>query len=132
MAGICALIAGSGGTSVHTVTNGERVTYPPGGEFNTWGYTSLIGSIDPPTFSRTSTPITLLAVFGNFGIPQSMSFAITGGYPQGLFNSLKVGGDTYTSMSASFSTNGSASTWTWATSTNYFAGTGGTTQVVFV
>lgn len=130
MTGVCALLAGSGGTSVYNLTAGESTAYPQGGEINTWGYTSAVGSIDPPTFSPTGTSISLLAVFGTSGTPYSMTFTVIGTHTQGVFNSIKVGGDTYTSASAVFSTNGSASTWKWGVSTNYFPLTGTVYQVI--
>jgi hypothetical protein len=103
--------AGSYTVNVGSLSPGYNFTY-----YGFWSPYPAIGSVSPSVFAGSSTNITVLAttfLSNNVTTLNNLYFTISGSRPQNLFNTITVGGQTYNSSSASYST-GASTSWSWA------------------
>lgn len=112
MSSLLLALFGGGRTGIYTVNVGSSAQ----GGTTFYGFGSSptsYGSISPNIFSESGTSIINLGST-NIGFTGAVfiSFTISGSSPQALFDNMVVGGRTFTSSSATFSS-GSSTTWYW-------------------
>lgn len=129
MSGINCVLAGISGGDIQVVTAGF-VALKTG---DLYGYSSGdTGSISDGTFNLLGgATITAMYWFTDNGSTNILVFGLSGTYSNAGWNSLTVGGNTYTRASAAYSTS-SGTTWTWTTTTNPFPSAGTPYTVTFI
>jgi len=127
MTGITCALAGSGGsiyTGSATVTVGQYVD----ASFTIWGYANVLaGSVTPTTWANTGGFIGQLCWF-DAGV-DFVTFKVNAVFPNEGWTTMTIGGVPFTRASASYSNDGTDTTWTWIT-TNPFGTTIGATRAI--
>lgn len=136
MTGIMCALAGSGGpvyAGSATVTVGTYYDPDPSFSFRYWGYESLIGmgSVSPSTWGGTGFSISDLKYVEVYTTPtQWINFQVVGSVPNSGWTTMTVAGTTLNRADASYSNDGTKTTWTWFGASNSFGTTVGATKVV--
>jgi len=131
MSGILMSLFGGGKTgNTAYVVNVGQYTYASTSYIN--GFYSTYGSITPTTFSFTNSQI--FDLYWNYNDRSGSTvlyFIVNGTQSQSAFTSLSVGGQVFTSSSASFLASGGTTSWTWNAPTNPFPTVGANVTAYF-
>lgn len=131
MSGILLALFGGGKTgNTAYVVNVGQYTYASASYIN--GFYSTYGSITPTTFSFTNSQI--FDLYWNYNDRSGSTvlyFIVNGTQSQSAFTSLSVGGQVFTSSSASFLASGGTTSWTWYAPTNPFPTVGANVTAYF-
>lgn len=134
MTGIIAALAGSGSrfAGSATVTVGTYYDPNPSFSFRFWGYDDgLIGSVSPSTWANTGLTISDLKYAEVYTTPtQWVNFQVLGSAPNSGWETMTVNGTPLSRSAASYTNNGTDTTWTWFGAANSFGTTAGATKVV--
>lgn len=135
MTGITCALAGAGGNPYQgsaNVTVGMYYDPNPSFSFVYYGYsTGLIGSVSPSTWSQTNATIRALTFVQVFTTPtQWITFSVTGSYPNSGWTTMNVNGTILNRSAATYSNDGTNTTWTWFGASNSFGTTVGAVRPV--
>lgn len=125
LAGSASLYTGSATVTVGYLDNGSNAFY--------YGYASNIsmGSIAPATWAGSNLPFYILQYINAYGFgTTSVQFSVTGNTPNSGWETMDIAGTTYSRSAASYSYNGSTTTWIWNAPSNPFGTTIGATKAV--
>ena len=135
MTGVICALAGAGG-SVYagstTVTVGFYYDPNPSFSFAFYGFGGAPGgAVSPSTWGGTGFPITDLKYVEVYTTPtQWINFQVLGSAPNSGWTTMTVDGATLNRVNASYSNDGTYTTWTWFGASNSFGTTIGATKVV--
>jgi len=133
MTGIMCALAGSsgGGGSIYAGTATVTVGYLTGGDFFSYGFgAGGQGSIDPTTWANSGLNVTELKDVYFEGEPVWLAFQVEGSAPNSGWETLTVDGTTIDRVDASYSNNGTYTTWTFVGAPTLFGTTAGATRFV--
>jgi hypothetical protein len=130
MTGITCALAGSGG-SEYLGEAEVTVGYAEGGDFFSFGFDiGGQGSIDPATWANSELPFAQLKDVYFEGEPAWLAFQVSGSAPNSGWETLTVDGTTIDRVDASYSNNGTFTTWIFIGAPTVFGDTVGDTRFV--
>jgi hypothetical protein len=130
MTGITCALAGSGGriAGTSTVTSG----YAEGGDFYSYGFgTGGQGSITPALWANTSFPVATLKDVYFEGAMAWIDFSVTGNASNSGWSTMTVNGTSLNRVDASYSYNGTTTSWIFVGAPNLFGILGSVRTVVW-
>ena len=111
MTGILCALAGGGG-SVYLGEATVTVGYAAAGGFSSYGFgAGGQGSIAPTTWANTGFAFSQLKDVYFSGVPDWLDFTVIGNAPNSGWSTLTIGGTTLNRVDASYSNNGTSTTW---------------------
>lgn len=130
MTGIICALAGSGG-SIYVGTATVTVGFTSGGGFSSYGFgAGGQGSITPATWADSGLTFSQLKDVYNSGVPAWLDFTVFGSAPNSGWSTLTVGSTTLNRVDASYSNNGSTTSWIFYGAPTVFGTTVGDTRSI--
>ena len=129
MTGIMCALAGSGG-SIYVGTATVTVGFASGGGFSSYGKGAGQGSIAPTTWADSGLLVAELKDVYSSGVPAWLVFEVIGSAPNSGWSTLTVGGTALNRVDASYSNNGTFTTWTFFGAPTLFGTTVGATRSI--
>lgn len=130
MTGIMCALAGTGG-SRYAGTATVTVGFASAGGFSSYGFgAGGQGSIDPTTWANSGLDVATLKDVYSSGVPAWLDFTVAGSAPNSGWETLTVGSTTLNRADASYSNNGSFTTWIFTGAPTVFGTTVGDTRSV--
>lgn len=130
MTGIMCALVGSGG-SPYTGTATVTVGFASAGGFSSYGKGgSGQGSIAPTTWANSGLTVDQLKDVYSSGVPAWLDFTVAGSAPNSGWETLTVGSTTLNRADASYTNNGTSTTWIFNGAPVVFGTTVGATKVV--
>lgn len=128
MTGVTCALAGASGNIYQgsaTVTVGQYVDP----SFTIWGFVGfLAGSVTPTTWANTGANFTQLCWYDS-GV-DFVIIQVSGTSPNEGWETMTVGGVPFTRASASYSADGTNTSWTWLTASNPYGTSVGATKAI--
>ena len=129
MTGIICALAGSGG-SVYVGTATVTVGFASAGGFSSYGKGVGQGSITPTTWAASGLTVDQLKDVYSSGVPAWLDFTVAGSAPNSGWSTLTVGSTTLNRADASYSNNGTSTTWIFNGAPTVFGTTVGDTRSI--
>ena len=129
MTGIMCVLAG-GGSSIYIGEAEVTVGFASGGSFTSYGKGAGQGSITPTTWANSGLLVAELKDVYDGGVPVWLVFQVTGSAPNSGWTTLTIDGTTIDRVDASYSNNGTFTTWTFFGAPTLFGTTVGDTRSI--
>jgi len=130
MTGIMCALVGRGG-SIYAGTATVTVGFASGGSFTSYGFgAGGQGSIDPATWANSGLTFSQLKDVYSSGVPAWLDFTVFGSTPNSGWSTLTVGGTTLNRVDASYTDNGTSTSWIFFGAPTVFGTTVGDTRSV--
>ena len=129
MTGIMCALAG-GGSSIYIGEAEVTVGYAEGGDFFSYGKGATQGSITPTTWANSGLTVAELKDVYFEGDPAWLVFQVVGSAPNSGWEKLTGDGTTIDRVDASYSNNGTFTTWTFVGAPTLFGDTVGDTRSI--
>ena len=129
MTGIMCALAGGGG-SIYLGTATVTVGFVSAGGFSSYGKGEGQGSIDPTTWANSGLTVSQLKDVYSSGVPAWLDFTVIGSAPNSGWSTLTVGSTTLNRADASYSNNGTSTSWIFNGAPTVFGTTVGATRSI--
>ena len=129
MTGIMCALAG-GGSSIYLGAATVTVGFASAGGFSSYGKGASQGSIAPTTWANSGLTVAELKDVYFEGDPAWLVFQVVGSAPNSGWETLTVDGTTIDRVDASYSNNGTFTTWTFVGAPTLFGDTVGDTRSI--
>jgi hypothetical protein len=129
MTGIMCALAGGGG-SIYLGEATVTVGFASAGGFSSYGKGVSQGSITPTTWANSGLTVQELKDVYSSGVPAWLDFTVVGSAPNSGWSTLTVGGTTLNRVDASYTNNGSTTTWIFVGAPTAFGTTVGATRSI--
>lgn len=129
MTGIMCALAGSGG-SIYLGEATVTVGFASAGGFSSYGKGASQGSITPTTWANSGLTVQELKDVYSSGVPAWLDFTVVGSAPNSGWSTLTVGTTTLNRADASYTNNGSTTSWIFTGAPVVFGTTVGATRSI--
>lgn len=129
MTGIMCALAG-GGSSIYLGAATVTVGFASAGGFSSYGKGASQGGIVPTTWANSGLTVVELKDVYSSGVPAWLDFTVAGSAPNSGWETLAVGSTTLNRADASYSNNGTSTSWIFNGAPTVFGTTVGATRSI--